>query len=180
MGRIIGLAGKAQSGKGAVARILVEHHEFEEIAFADPLKKAVGEVFGFGHEELYGDKKYVEDPFWQKSPGRILQIVGTDLFRDHFDQDIWVKSLLRRILTHPEKSYVVSDCRFENEVTALQKTGGLIVLVRSRTREKKKDARDLSHPSETALDAWTGWDAILDNDGTLEDLQLKVETLLFA
>jgi len=34
------------------------------------------------------------------------------------------------------------------------------------------------HESETALDNWTDWDYVIDNNGTLEELVEKVKQIL--
>jgi len=39
--RIIGLAGRAGTGKSTIARLLCEQHAFVEIALADPIKRAL-------------------------------------------------------------------------------------------------------------------------------------------
>jgi hypothetical protein len=51
---IIGLAGRAGSGKDTVANILVRDHGFIKIAFADALKRVCRDVFAFTEEQLWG------------------------------------------------------------------------------------------------------------------------------
>jgi hypothetical protein len=93
---------------------------------------------------------------------------------------------------------VISDCRFPNEIAAIKKAGGRVVrVVRgaepewysaavSRNRGPNGNAswalsgRKLEqlgiHASETS---WVGtrFDAVLDNNGTLEDLYQQVKKL---
>ena len=40
---------------------------------------------------------YIEPQIGQLSVRRLLQILGTDIFREMFDQDIWVKTAFRKI-----------------------------------------------------------------------------------
>lgn len=67
---IIGLSGKAASGKSTIADILVGSHCFEEISLADPMKRFCEKMFAFSHEQLWGssssrnapDKRYPKGP----------------------------------------------------------------------------------------------------------------------
>jgi hypothetical protein len=60
---IIGMTGKAGSGKDTVADILVREHGFVKVAFADPLKRLVRDVYAFTDEQLWGpsDKRNAPD-----------------------------------------------------------------------------------------------------------------------
>ena len=58
----------------------------------------------------------------------------------------------------------------------VKRVGGIAVKV---DRWKRPDAaRDLQHITEVALDEFTSWDFILDNNGTLGDLYDGLETLV--
>lgn len=64
---IVGIAGKARSGKDTVAKYLIEEYGFKSISFATALKEGLGRrVFGLTDDQLYGDKKEVVDEFWNK------------------------------------------------------------------------------------------------------------------
>lgn len=58
---IIGLSGKARSGKDTVGRFLVQDSCFETIALAEPMKEFCREVFRFTEAQLHGDDKEVVD-----------------------------------------------------------------------------------------------------------------------
>ena len=58
---------------------------------------------------------------------------------------------------------LVGDCRFPDEVEAVQQAGGKVIRL---TRSLHED----SHVSETALDTHEGFDAVIDNqDMTIEE-----------
>ncbi len=59
---IIGICGLISSGKGTVADILVEKHNFIKLSFADKLKDGVATVFGWDRAMLEGDT--VESRKW--------------------------------------------------------------------------------------------------------------------
>ena len=125
---IIGITGRKRHGKDTLGDYLVKHHGYIKIGFADALKEACRHIFGFNDDQLYGDLKEVDDEFWKTSPRKVLQYVGTDLFRDQIanimpevKSDIWIKVVENKILQNPDKRYVITDVRFENELEFLKK-----------------------------------------------------------
>lgn len=52
---ILGIYGKAGSGKDTAADRLIEHHGFCRVSFADPLKRFAMDVFDFSETTLWGD-----------------------------------------------------------------------------------------------------------------------------
>lgn len=59
---IIGITGKAGSGKSTAAKVLVEQHGFVEVGLADPLKRICQEVFDFSDEQLWGPSEMRNAP----------------------------------------------------------------------------------------------------------------------
>lgn len=130
-----------------------------------------------------------EDPWWAEKLGRpgfsprvALQVVGTDLLRTHLHPDVWVMSLQRRLENALEagQRVVVSDVRFPGEMDLLRRLGGKIVIV-ERGSEAENAARDAgAHASEVAWKAGVrpGEDALLRNDGTIEELHSSVAAAL--
>jgi hypothetical protein len=175
---VIGLGHKFKSGKDTLADFLIARYGFERIAFADALKRGCMELLGLSEAQVFGEEKNVRDPFWGRTPGEILQVVGTDLFRQQFDADVWVKAVHRKILNNPQQSrWVITDVRFPNEADFIKEVlGGLICRVDREDRDL--GGRDPNHPSETALDEYTDWDYILDNNGSLQDLYDAGATVL--
>lgn len=55
---LIGISGFARSGKDTVCDILLHHGVVDNrYAFADPIKDMINILFGWGHDEAFGDKK---------------------------------------------------------------------------------------------------------------------------
>lgn len=78
---IIGLVGKKRSGKDTVADHLVRRHDFIKYSLADPMKKAVQEIFLLSDEQLWGDRKESLDARYNTTARKILQVFGTELFQ---------------------------------------------------------------------------------------------------
>lgn len=178
---IIGITGRKRHGKDTLGDYLVKNYGYIKIGFADALKEACKNIFGFNYEQLYGTLKEADDEYWKTSPRKILQFVGTDLFRDKISeilpdvkQDIWIKVVEKQILDNPQNKYVITDVRFENELEFITKHNGL----------KIKVQRDLlnnndTHLSESFIDN-LNTDFTIKNNGTLDELyQILNDIILY-
>ena len=174
---IVGLGHKARTGKDTVAAYLNQDHAFVRVAFADALKAACCTIFGLTQKQANGADKEAIDPFWNTTPRDILQRVGTECLRRGFGDDVWIKALERRVegLVSQGVSVVVTDVRFPNEAEAIKKWGGVLVRV---DRKVAPTIGGSSHASEVSLVNYSGWDAVLKNEGTLEELRDKVRQLV--
>jgi hypothetical protein len=89
-------------------------------------------VDGWWHERIYGlgggpDRP---GPFLGDLPvngRRILQFVGTELFRNGVHPDFWLFALEQRLSTSRAVHHVISDVRFDNEAKWIQDQGGFVV-----------------------------------------------------
>lgn len=180
--KIVGVSGKAGHGKDAIAEILCEQQGFVRIALADALKAGAAAIFGLSHDQLYGSKKEVADPFWEMSPRKILQLLGTEAIRATFGADTWILALRRqidtvesnaRLLARGPAGIVIPDVRFDNEARAVLQWGGQVWRV-SRPGVVAVNP----HASETALDEFDDFTAHVPNTGTLADLARHVEELI--
>jgi hypothetical protein len=167
---IIGLIGYARSGKDTCARFLRDEG-FTTMHFAEPLKNAAAEIFGFTHEQLYGALKEVIDPFWGFSPREALQRLGTEGGRKVFGENLWQRALMRKL--HPDGNFAIADVRFPNEAQAILEAGGHLVRV-----IRPGVAPINAHESEIALDGW--YLPEIYNGGSLDDLRANVKHYLWS
>ena len=138
--RVVGFCGKKRSGKDTAADAIAALG-YTPIAFADPIKDTCQTVFQFDNEQIYGSKKEEVDLFWEFSPRWAMQRIGTELFRDGIDEDVWVKSLLARVDASDHDRFAVTDVRFPNEVKHLQKAGADLVYIRRPEKEPDLDPK---------------------------------------
>jgi hypothetical protein len=138
---IIGVCGFIGSGKDTIADYLTNFHEFRRESFANSLKDAVSQVFGWDRTMLEGRTKQARewreqvDPWWAArlnmpnlTPRLMLQLWGTEVCRKAFHDDIWIASLENKLRTSTD-SVVISDCRFPNEIKSIRDAGGIVIRV---------------------------------------------------
>ena len=170
---LIGFGSTARVGKDVSSDYLVQQYEFKKLAFADPLKAACREIFGFDDSQLNGAFKEQPDKFWGFSPREALQKLGTDGCRKLFGDEIWVKALMRRI--EPSVNTCVSDIRFPNEARAIKSAGGILIKVE---RNNGVPGTTHVHISESAMDGFTDWDHVLHNNGSFADLYEQIDKFM--
>lgn len=177
---LIGLHGRAGSGKDTAAARLVAAHGFMPLAFADPIREALSVIFGLG-EHHWRDRVWKERPLepYDVSPRRLTQTMGTEWGRNLIRPDIWVlhaRERLAQLKAIGLERIVFTDVRFDNEAEWLRLTGGQIWHI---VRPKKEDAfaATMRHVSEAGIRT-AGPDRGLVNDGTIEQLHARVDLLL--
>jgi hypothetical protein len=138
---IIGVCGFIGSGKDTIADYLTNFHGYRRESFANSLKDAVAQVFGWDRTMLEGRTKQARewreqvDPWWSQrlnmpelTPRWVLQYWGTEVCRRAFHDNIWIASLEHKLLNSSD-NIVISDCRFPNEIKSIKDAGGLVIRV---------------------------------------------------
>ena len=135
---IIAICGFQGAGKDTFANYLVNNYGFKKFSFAASTKDVLSDMFGWDRKLLEGDtiesRNFREtiDNWWSVklnipdlTPRKILQMIGTDLFRKHFNDEIWVhiveKKIIDALKNDVNQRIIISDCRFSNEISMLKK-----------------------------------------------------------
>jgi len=207
MAKFITLAGRKQVGKDTSAQYIKQAlggDRVHVVHFADALKQACSVIFGIPLEDMETEtgKQKLTQVAWPmqevrpKTPDKhdyevigysphspqagkpkfmtvreVLQFVGTNLFRNQLDPDIWVQSVYRKKY-RDDDIVVVADCRFPNECD-FAKGQGILISV-----ERETGLASDGHASETALDDYTNYDHVIDNNGSFDELRRKLNTIL--
>lgn len=172
---LIGLCGAAGSGKGEVARRLVDQFGFREFSFAEPIYAAVSVITGEPVERLKDRGRKEEKIGWiGKSPRELLQLLGTEFGRQMICDDIWIKRAMAAVSMESEAvGCVISDVRFDNEANAIRAAGGRIFEV-TRANHGRLAGWAGNHISEAGIGR-PFIDLAIKNDGTIEDLAAAVD-----
>jgi hypothetical protein len=192
MSNIIAICGAKRSGKDVLAKHIVANRGFKKLSFAEPLKKAVKELFNFtdiqvgiDEENAVGYEKDIIDERWGISPRKALQFFGTEIMQHNIgglipntNRGFLADILLSRIsgdardARDARDGYVISDMRFLHEYNKLKssaKVRSLIVIKINRPSINIPDEKGETHISEKEyLDI--PYDVEIVNDGTISDL----------
>jgi len=202
---IIGFVGFIGSGKDTAADYLVNFHGFRRDSFANTLKDAVANVFGWDRTLLEGRTAEARawreevDTWWAErlnmsnlTPRWILQYWGTEVCRHGFHDDIWIASVENKMRKTTD-NIVISDVRFPNEIRAIHNAGGIVVRVHRgvmphwydvaiQANKGSESAQNFLkkegiHTSETA---WVGGkiDHVVCNDTSIDDLYNQIKNLV--
>ena len=168
---LFGLVGEMGSGKDEVVlRLRSRGHKVTRLGFAVPLKDMVQRAWKIPPKDMTTKPKYVRD---------LLQIVGTDLFRNQVSETYWIDKFidvyfteLNEASTSRDHHVIVTDVRFPNEIKIIEDMSGYIVKVErpsGNARKKRATKTQTNHSSETQ---WKGHtpDFVIINDGTKRKL----------
>jgi hypothetical protein len=197
--RLIGFAGRKQSGKNTCADFIYSLYRKSGIdakiySLADPLKQdiCIG-LLGLTYDQCYGtdkEKNSLTNLKWADMPGydnswtklsdydqsgfmtarQVMQFIGTDIFRK-IHKDIWINGLINKIKQENIPVAICCDIRFVNEVERFKDVGGLVIKL-------TRNPYNSDHSSETALDSTNydqkNFDLIIDNQNISISDQNKI------
>ncbi len=179
MTHLIGITGLKCSGKDTLAECLMDVLPRSKYAnlrysFANPIYRMIEVLLGQKHMPTLDngeyDKSSMIEPYGV-TLRTLLQTLGTEWGRNMVHNEVWVLNaeqwLARVAASAPATRYILfTDIRFPNEVRFIRNQGGTVVqVVRSAT------GRSDNHESERGIPAFMV-DKVVDNNGTMEELQL--------
>ena len=191
---ILSISGRIGSGKDTIADIIqtiTPYYHWEVKKFAGKLKDVAELITGipkvrFEDQEF---KKSDMGPEWGMTYRDLLQKIGTEAMRNGVHENVWVNALFSEYqattvtvgtsefdFTEEDQlpNWIITDTRFPNELQAVKEKNGITIKVVRNT----DNTVGVAHTSETALDDYTEWDYIVDNNGTIEDLKIQVMAIL--
>lgn len=166
--QLIGLAGKAGTGKDTAADHLCEAHGFVRYAFADPIRAGLQAMLGLTDEELHDrtHKEVALEPFGV-SPRRMMQTLGTEWGRHCIHPDLWllVAGLnVDELIAEGRSGIVITDVRFDNEADWIRARGGTVLHILRPGADPVA-----THTSEAGVRI-SDEDAIINNVGSIQFL----------
>lgn len=132
------------------------------------------------------------------TPRWVLQYWGTEVARKAFHDNIWIHSVEYKLSTISD-NVVISDVRFPNEIKSIKDAGGMVIRTHRGPDPEWYHAAEIVNKGPTKNLSWasnksfldnykihvsetswigTNFDAILDNDGTIDDLYSQINQLL--
>ena len=177
MFKLIGLAGRAGSGKNALADYISATGDYRQDAFAAPIKKGLAQILGISIGRLEELKNSgAIDATLAKSYREMMQTLGTEWGRNIVNSDIWTLLARGRILANNPVVTIMTDVRFDNEADLVHQMGGVIVYIDrpiAMCRQVEK------HVSENSLSKKNIDYTIYNNTNNLRDLQASWDNLTY-
>ena len=182
--QIIGLSGKAGSGKDFVGKEILRPAGYKQFNFAWHMKnEAVGH--GFTYDDVHFNKPPAVREFLQKR--------GTEEGWMKHGRQYWCQitgAWLRTLrFEHGVERFYIPDVRFPHEAEFVRSLGGTLVRLELGDRPPRLEHTcsadsdhqhcPACHSSETALDSWKDWDAVIVNglSTTKEDIAQQLITV---
>lgn len=175
---LIALSGFKGSGKDYVGQILVDDYDFYAVAFADPIKRHVMEIFGLNTTAEYDTFKR-DVLTWGlndcKVKGRqVVREIGM-LMRSYDEQQFvrqvacfWEQVLSGITSVTPRRRIVITDLRFQNELDWVRSFGGVAV------RIERDGTESDGHVTEQRLSI----DMVIDNNSSREEVKQQLQSIL--
>ena len=179
MSIILGIGYKKGSGKNTLAKLVNTYLQrccgkciTKQVSFAEKVKDISYQLYGWGglkrgiHYETNYQEKELVLPKLGLSPRDIWIGVGNGM-REIYP-DTWINYALHGVKANV---ILITDMGFINEAKAIKEANGFTCRVTRSNIPRGTDAR------ETELDSWTDWDFDVTNDETINDLNIKAETI---
>jgi len=153
---ILGISAKAGCGKTVLTGLLLERlgPTWIRMSLGDGVKQEASEIYNFPLEWCYSQEgKNRVVPGYGRLVREILQYHGTEVRRAE-DPEYWHKYLLTR--KPADRNIIIDDVRFPDEVDFIHRYNGRVIRLQPYDGYRKVN----DHSSETALDDYTGFDAV--------------------
>ena len=161
---IIGLVGRARSGKDTAARALVPEYTIRRLA--QPVKEACKALYGWTDFALETDAKEIVHEFWGVSPRRTM-VHLTQKLKDYMGEDFFTRRFFAE--WDGKTPIVIPDVRYAADVEEIHRRGGVTIKI---TR-----AGVPLHEFESEIPLLrTTW--AIENNGTEEELCAKIKEVL--
>lgn len=200
---LIGLSGPARVGKDSIAQVLIDHHGYRRVAFADKIREALYALNPWINPKHVIDPKKDPDREWEIHTAfrafptgtwqlqhvvdrvgwdmakelpevrGLLQRFGTEVGRTVWGDDAWIVAAFPQGVDWRD-NVVVTDVRYDNEAGFIRGSGGVIVHV-----SRPGFGPINGHVSDAGIRR-EYYDYEVANDGGLGDLRGKIEGVLGA
>ena len=113
--------------------------------------------------------------FEKMTPRKMLQQIGTDLFRNQLHPSTWTNATFA---DYQNDNWIITDVRFPNELEVIKKHNGITIRInRGLVERTGKMIQEPEHISEKVLDK-AEFDYVIENNGTSEELIEKIKEIL--
>lgn len=182
--KVVGITGKAGSGKDTLADIFQKVYHFERYSLAAPLKRGLCAMLDLDPGVFERrDLKEKPIPWIGKSPRYLAQTIGTEWGRQLINDRLWLAcadQFIQKARAAGVPGVVIPDVRFSNEAYWIRDANpfffGRLLHVRRGLGYTLDNATHASEKGVAYLPA--GGDFLIHNDGGIDDLHSRVASAM--
>lgn len=172
--KIFVISGKANAGKDTTAELINNYVKIKGLKvintqFSSYIKMYAKQISGWNGQE-------------NSKPRSLLQELGTDIIRKRIDNNFFINRIIGdiKVYSYYFDVITISDARLPEELEAIKsnfKNVFLVNVIRPNF-ENNLRASEKKHLTEVALDGYNKYDYVIENSGTFEDLNEKLQKML--
>lgn len=170
---IIVISGKAGNGKNLSAKIIQKIYQRKNkqtinLAYSFWIKQYAKNILGWDGKE-------------ESKPRAFLQEIGVDLIKNTIDKKMFVRRMIEDITvySHYYDVITISDARFTEEIEELKKQFPFVFSVHIHGEKTNRlNDQEKKHISENALNHYQQFDEQINNIGTIEELEKKLNDMI--
>ena len=162
------LSGKAKSGKDAVAKIITNCYKNKKcisLSYSYYLKDYIKRITGWDGSE-------------ETKPREMLQQIGIELIKNKINDRLFINRLIEdiEVFSYFYDIIVVTDARIIEEIEIPKQKLNNVVTIRINRKniDNNLTFEQKEHLTEIALDNYSNFDYIVDNNKTYQDLEKEV------
>lgn len=168
------VCGKARSGKSTATEYIRQYYESKNkqclnLMYAESIKNYAKKIIHWNGKE-------------ETKPRTFLQQLGTEIIRNQIDPHFFTKRMIDdlHIYSYFFDVLTISDARFVDEISEPKKQFKKVIVLRIEKQDMTSELTEgqQQHVSENALNDFSDYDYIIQNNGTLEDLKQKIYNIL--
>ena len=166
--KIFIISGKARSGKNQISKIIEKYYSN---------KKVITISFGYYIKD-YAKRVSDWDGNEETKPRELLQQLGIELIKNKIDNKLFINRILQdiEVFSYFYDIIVVNDARLIDEIESLKENypNSISIRVIRNNYDNKLTLNQKNHLTEIALDNYSKFDYIIENDENLEEKVINV------
>lgn len=172
--KLILISGKARSGKDTFAKFLdkeltLKGYKVCKLGYGDYIRYYIKKYFGWDGDD---DTK----------PRDLMNYIGTDIIRKQIDKNFHVNRIMQdiKVLSFFFDVAIISDVREPIEIEVPKSTldDCISVKIVRNNFDNNLSLEQRKAYTETALDSFNDYDYVIENDGTIEELENKASDFI--
>lgn len=168
------VSGKASSGKDTTCNFINNYVKLKDLTcinlqFSSYIKNYAKVISDWDGDEI-------------TKPRKLLQTLGTDIIRDKIDDNMFINRIIEdiKVYSYYFDVITISDARLPKELDGIYNAFDNVYKIRIIRPEFENNLRsnEKTHITEVALDNYDLYQYKIINDGSLNDLDIKVKKMV--